>query len=424
MPRHEHFEKLCSLAALGEVSPEEMVELHEHLHRCAQCKSSLVDFSSITDDRLPLAAHAQFRPGPGVTSDGLRKLRESTLRRVADEGLHISPEAIRGPNSRLPRLSEWFDELNWSIRARLPRIVMSAALLAIVAIGFGLVRHDREQRQEAERLRKDLRQTQTAEATIEQQLREAERLHSDSTPEFVRLEKELSVAKQRAAQLEDEHRKDINAIQGLESRVGELASDKSALAQHAGSADSELTKLRQDLEQMRTAASNKETQLVAQQYRINELSEHLESQKTTIDREQQLLAAGRDVRDLMTARNLHIIDVHDQDAHGESRPFGRIFLTEGKRLIFYAYDLDTVKVKNASFQAWGQHTNGGKPVVNLGIFYIDDQKQSRWALKVEDPILLKTIDSVFVTVEPSGGTKKPSGKKLMYAYLRNPINHP
>jgi hypothetical protein len=137
-----------------------------------------------------------------------------------------------------------------------------------------------------------------------------------------------------------------------------------------------------------------------------------------------LLAAGRDIRDLMTARNLHIIDVHDQDAHGESRPFGRVFLTEGKRLIFYAYDLDTVKVKNASFQAWGQRTDGGKAAVNLGIFYIDDQKQSRWALKVEDPNLLKTIDSVFVTVEPSGGTKKPSGKKLMYAYLRNPINHP
>jgi len=424
MPRHEHFEKLCSLAALGEVSPEEMVELHEHLRRCTQCKTSLADFSSITDDRLPLVARAQFRPGPEVTADGLRNLRESTLRRVADEGLHISPEAIRGPNSRVPRLREWLGELNWSIRARLPRIAMSTALLAILVIGFGLVRHNREQRQETERLRTDLRQKETVEATIEQRLREAERLHSGSTPEFPRLEKELSVAKLRTAQLEDEHRKDINTIQRLESRVAELTSDKSVLAQHAGNADGELTKLEQDLDQTRIAASNKEAQLVAQQYRINELSEQLESQRTAIDLEQQLLAAGRDIRDLMTARNLHIIDVHDQDAHGESRPFGRIFLTEGKRLIFYAYDLDTVEVKNASFQAWGQRTDSGKAAVNLGIFYVDDQKQSRWALKVEDPNLLKAIDSVFVTVEPSGGTKKPSGKKLMYAYLRNPINHP
>jgi anti-sigma-K factor RskA len=126
----------------------------------------------------------------------------------------------------------------------------------------------------------------------------------------------------------------------------------------------------------------------------------------------------------MGARDLHIIDVHDMDARGEARPFGRIFLTEGKRLIFYAYDLDSTKAKNASFQAWGQSTDGGRKAVSLGILYLDDQKQSRWALKVEDPNLLSEIDSLFVTVEPHGGTEKPTGKKLMYAFLRNPINHP
>ena len=238
------------------------------------------------------------------------------------------------------------------------------------------------------------------------------------------MQKELVVAKENSAALKDEHRYDVDAIQKLESQIAQLVSDKTALTQQKGSADSEVAKLRQDLEQLRTAASNRDAQLVAQQYRITELSKELEGQKGAIDREQELLAAGRDVRDLMTARNLHIIDVHDQNARGESQPFGRIFLTEGKRLIFYAYDLDTAQVKNASFQAWGQRTDGGKAAVNLGIFYVDDQKQSRWALKVEDPDLLKTIDSVFVTVEPSGGTKKPSGKKLMYAYLHNPINHP
>jgi hypothetical protein len=142
-----------------------------------------------------------------------------------------------------------------------------------------------------------------------------------------------------------------------------------------------------------------------------------------VDKEQQLLAEGRDVRDLMGARNLHIIDVHDQDARGDARPFGRIFLTEGKRLIFYAYDLDS-PLKNASFQAWGQSTDGTKSAMSLGIFYADDKKQSRWTLTVEDPNLLRAIDSVFVTVERPGGTSKPTGKKLMYAYLHNPINHP
>jgi hypothetical protein len=66
----------------------------------------------------------------------------------------------------------------------------------------------------------------------------------------------------------------------------------------------------------------------------------------------------------------------------------------------------------------------GEKAVNLGILYVDDEKQSRWALKVEDPNLLAAIDSVFVTVERHGGAAMPMGRKLMYAYLRNPINHP
>ena len=77
-----------------------------------------------------------------------------------------------------------------------------------------------------------------------------------------------------------------------------------------------------------------------------------------------------------------------------------------------------------AIQAWGQGDGGSPTAVSLGILYMDDQAQSRWALKVEDPSLLSAINSIFVTVEPHGGTEKPTGKKLMYAYLRNPINHP
>ncbi len=404
MPRHERFEQLCSLAALGEVTPEEMIELHDHLRGCARCKRALADFSSVIDDRLPLADLGRAGISPEVSSDGLRQLREATLRRVAGEGLHVSPDAFLGPNSLLLNLRERLNEFRWSLRARLPRVAVSAAVLAMVVVGA--------------------RQAREADATNVQRLRQLQLPHADLAPEIAQLQRDLSVAKENSALLKDQHRNDVDTIQKLESQIAQLVSEKTALTQQKGSTDTELAKLRQDLEQLRTAASNRDAQLVAQQYRINELSKELEGQKGALDHEQELLAAGRDVRDLMTARNLHIIDVHDQDARGESHPFGRIFLTEGKRLIFYAYDLDTAQVKNASFQAWGQRTDGGKAAVNLGIFYVDDKKQSRWALKVEDPDLLKTIDSVFVTVEPSGGTKKPSGKKLMYAYLHNPINHP
>jgi hypothetical protein len=64
-------------------------------------------------------------------------------------------------------------------------------------------------------------------------------------------------------------------------------------------------------------------------------------QTASLDQDRQLLSAGHDITDLMGARNLHIINVHDADGSGQDRKsFGRVFCTEGKSLIFYAFDLD------------------------------------------------------------------------------------
>ena len=46
------------------------------------------------------------------------------------------------------------------------------------------------------------------------------------------------------------------------------------------------------------------------------------------------------------------------------------------------------------------------------------------ALKAEDPKALADIDAVFVTVEPHGGSPRPTGKQLLFAYLRIGPNHP
>jgi hypothetical protein len=62
--------------------------------------------------------------------------------------------------------------------------------------------------------------------------------------------------------------------------------------------------------------------------------------------------------------------------------------------------------------------------VNLGIFYQDSAAKKRWVLKFNDPKALDEIDAVFVTVEPKGGSRKPSSKPLLSAYLRLPANHP
>lgn len=138
------------------------------------------------------------------------------------------------------------------------------------------------------------------------------------------------------------------------------------------------------------------------------------------------MAASQDVRQMMGARNLHIIDVFDADGHESRKSFGRVFYVEGKSLIFYAFDLTQKSSRGAkvSFQAWGQREAVKNIAKNLGVFYIDDHDQSRWVLKVDDPNKLASIDSVFVTVEAFGGADRPTGQKLLYAYLGSPANHP
>jgi hypothetical protein len=46
------------------------------------------------------------------------------------------------------------------------------------------------------------------------------------------------------------------------------------------------------------------------------------------------------------------------------------------------------------------------------------------AVKFEDPTVLVKINSVFVTIEPQGGSFKPSGNQLLCAYLSNHRNDP
>jgi hypothetical protein len=152
--------------------------------------------------------------------------------------------------------------------------------------------------------------------------------------------------------------------------------------------------------------------------------------KSSINRERQMLSADREIRDIMTARDLHMVDVVDTDGKGRVRKaFGRAFYTQGKSLIFYAYDLPANKVADGKFvfAAWGSNSNElreQKPL-KLGIFYSDDQSQHRWVMKFEDPKVLQEIDTVFVTLEPEGRPfTSPSGKPILDAYFGTPPNHP
>lgn len=118
----------------------------------------------------------------------------------------------------------------------------------------------------------------------------------------------------------------------------------------------------------------------------------------------------------------------DTDTGGATKkPFARAFYTEGKSLVYYAYDQSQRKADDAKFSyvAWGEH-NGNKASINkIGLLFHDDQTQRRWSLNFADPEALAEIDSVFITLERTDeDVAQPKGKRMLTAYLGTPPNHP
>jgi len=160
--------------------------------------------------------------------------------------------------------------------------------------------------------------------------------------------------------------------------------------------------------------------------RVRDREQALDQDQAEIAKQRELLEKDRDIRELMGARDLYIAEVHDVGGNGQAdKTYGRIFYTKGKSLIFYAYDLDQeADLKNPNtFQAWGQRGADKQQALSLGGFYEPNTSKKRWILKFDDPKALATVDAVLVTAEPNRGSRHPSSKELLFAYLRVSPNH-
>jgi len=189
-----------------------------------------------------------------------------------------------------------------------------------------------------------------------------------------------------------------------------------------------LQSVRQELKAAQDTSKRVQFRIASLELQIDRLSQQTHEHEALAQRNQQYLDANRDIRELMGARQLHIADVFDVDPQGRNRaPFGRVFFTKGKSLIFYGFDLDQQPGyrETKAFQAWGRLQSGQPAPVNLGVFYLDNETNRRWALSFANPKVLDEINAVFVTVEPKGGSKQPTNKPFLVTYLRTTsLNHP
>jgi hypothetical protein len=218
-----------------------------------------------------------------------------------------------------------------------------------------------------------------------------------------------------------------DSLQRAQTERDQKVSEREALGHSLADSQAELARVKNDLDALQKQRLGDAAHEAEVEARLAKFADQLKERDATVDEERDLLARDKDIRDVMGARELYVAEVSDVAGNGKTKkPFGRVFYTKGKSLIFYAYDLDQQPgLRDAStFQAWGRRGPELSQAVSLGIFYADNAAHKRWVLKFNDATSLAQIDAAFVTVEPNGGSQKPTGKPLLFAYLRVEPNHP
>jgi hypothetical protein len=314
------------------------------------------------------------------------------------------------------------------------KLAIAAGLIFAIAAGSYHIGARRQAPSEAnftasyvqDRLQRLAEEKRAADKTLATQTDRLEQLEADNST------KELQLTKLRA---------DIRALEdrenGLQAANGQSEAQSRSITQQRDALSAQLQTLSQSYEAqkselaiLRSEHDKSAARTATLEAKLNELTATNRDQERQLKDAQQYLTSDKDIRELMGARKLYIADVFDVDGSSRTqKPFGRVFYTQGKSLIFYAFDLDREPgVVNAStFQVWGQReTPQGEQAspMNLGILYRDSESNRRWVMRFDEQKQLTDIDAVFVTVEPRGGSHKPTSKPFLYALLRNEANHP
>ena len=428
---HDEFLELCAISTSGQLSEEDHRRLQEHLVVCSSCREALQQYQAIIRHAIPAIGAEETPENLEAGTHWSEKQAESALfdRIARDEGgggiertgpipphRETSSRRVLAPESAAAWRSVW------TLYATGTLLFVALGVCAYqVGIRRGVnvsnISPTRPDAQSLTSLEEKLSDASHEGEVARAQVEQRDRLIAD-----LRRQLEQQSAKMKVAEEQSD-----TAIRNADAGRHELIQQRTEAEQKFNAAQSSALALQAKLDSIAEQSSRDTKQVGTLDAKVNELTSLLRQRDAAVDQQQELLAHDRDIRELMGARDLYVAEVYDVARTGATqKPYGRVFYTKGKSLIFYAYDLDQQTVaKNAStFQVWGRRGPEREQAFPLGIFYEDNASKKRWVLKLDDPKLLAQIDAVFVTIEPNGGSRKPSGKPLLFAYLRVDPNHP
>jgi hypothetical protein len=422
---HEKFMELAALAGSGTLTPQEWSQLKAHLEICQECREVSLQYRVLATRGIAVLATAYTEWQDHGNWDDTAT-REKLLTRVRADQQPVLQRTERPPVTAPPHL----------LRRIAVNPFAQAALAAslVLAIGFGAYRLGTHSRTEVasdsasveDRLQKLAAEKKSEEALLAVQAKELAQLQGESSQK----EQELAKLRSELRALEEHSNQLVAANNQSEGQLRAIAQQRDTLNTQVQEASQTYQNIRAELLSLSAERDKALARSTSLEAKLNELTAINQDQERRLKDAEQYLASDRDIRELMGARKLYIADVFDVDSGSRTRkPYGRVFYTQGKSLIFYAFDLEREPgfVNASTFQVWGQkETAQGEAALplNLGILYMDNESNRRWVMRFDDPKRLAAIDAVFVTVEPHGGSQKPTSKPFLYALLRNEVNHP
>ncbi len=413
---------------LGELGSEDREVLEKHLHGCEQCQDSVREFERIVLFDLPAVAVSRAEGSVPesleITPEGelLARILENARPRI--EMRDGQTRIAKGlPSSRCPR--------PWRKRAALVVTRMAQGVGWAVAAGL-LLWIVLPSRSHSKSSAPQDHVVLTQSAALPDISAWQERIAA--------AEWQREVLRRKLADVEGEAHRDSIALSQLSSQYRSLAATNTLLQSDLQQEQASLNQKDGEVELARHQLNQESSDREALQSQLSEVYARFEKQQAEVTRLERVAATApvrvpvseeevgeTEAKDILGARDLHIVDVYDVDHSGKSsRVFGRVYYVNRSLLVFYAFDLSGQEKshKAVAFQAWGFRQPQSNSAESLGLFYMDDARLNRWTLRVSDPELLSRIDTLFVTAEPPGGSHFPKGRHLLMASLAGPANHP
>ena len=422
----ERMEELCCLFASGELSQQEMVEFSDHLENCSECRAQTKEFERLivfelspaaalrmedsVPDAIDFASEQELMARVRNRATTVLVRRESSLSATQDVGAPCAAPLWKRAEGRSKRILPW---VGWVAAAFLFTVLTTKtvekrrAQATIVAVPQGAV------------------------ASLD---------HADRQRQVLALQSEKEEVSRKLKDAEARARSSDAALAQLITQNGEQDAKRAALAAELDGLRADLGQRTAELEIARNRLNEEIDAREGAQQQLADVNVRLEKQRSEVLRVQELAASTQakrpladadlspsEAKEILGARELHIVDVYDVDNGGKSsKVYGRVYQVNRSLLIFYAFDLPNAQKnrKAVAFQAWGFRQPHSTTAESLGLFSVDNASLNRWALRVSDPQLISRIDTLFVTLEPLGGSPTPKGQKLLMASLAGPANHP